>query len=357
MFFMLYFSNFASEMKEAFAINIEKWYACHRRYLPWRETKDAYRIWVSEIILQQTRVAQGTDYYLRFIQKFPDVRSLARATEDEVLRMWQGLGYYSRARNMHKAAKVVMENGGTFPSSYKDVRSLPGIGDYTAAAIMSFAYDAPYAVLDGNVFRVLSRTQGIDVPIDSIQGKKLFSALAQDFLDKASPALYNQAIMDFGALQCVPKGPDCSQCVLCDQCQAFREGTVDNLPVKAHRTKIRDRHLIYINIHNDTHLLLHKRLEGDIWQGLYEFPLVESDVSLPINMLMQQPVVKELLEQGGKLIQKKVGMKHQLSHQRLIVDYYELDCKQVPHNDYQVVPIADLDSYPLSRMMLLLLDL
>lgn len=310
-------------MKTYFAQKIEEWYALYGRKLPWRETNDPYQIWVSEIILQQTRVVQGMDYFVRFIERFPDVKSLSRAEEDEVLRLWQGLGYYSRARNMHKAAKQIQERSGIFPDTYEEIRSLAGIGDYTASAIMSFAYGKPYAVVDGNVYRILARTQGIDLPIDSTQGKKLFGAMAQELLDKQSPALYNQAIMDFGALQCTPKGCDCTICPLIEICTARKEGRVDELPVKVHKTSVRERHLIYINI-KDKHgnMLLHKRGKGDIWESLYELPCME-------NGIPDELWLKTMIEEGGELTLRKKGVKHQLTHQLLIADLYELS---VPFN-------------------------
>ena len=214
-----------------FADKLIVWYEDNKRDLPWRDTKDPYRIWISEIILQQTRVAQGYDYFVRFMERFPDVFTLAQADEDEVMKYWQGLGYYSRARNLHAAARSMAENGG-FPTTYQEVRALKGVGEYTAAAICSFAYDMPYAVVDGNVYRVLSRWMGIETPIDSTQGKKLFAQVAQELMDQKRPALYNQAIMDFGALQCTPASPDCLFCPLADSCLALAKGKVDALPVK-----------------------------------------------------------------------------------------------------------------------------
>lgn len=214
-----------------FAHTILTWYDSHRRELPWRNISDAYRIWVSEIILQQTRVAQGYDYYLRFIDAFPTVEALAEAPEDQVLLLWQGLGYYSRARNLHAAARQIVEQGG-FPTDYPGVRALKGVGDYTAAAICSFAYDLPCAVVDGNVYRVLSRYFGIDTPIDTGKGKKYFAALAAELLPSQQTADYNQGLMDFGALQCVPSSPRCENCPLADSCVALASGQVDQLPIK-----------------------------------------------------------------------------------------------------------------------------
>lgn len=236
---------FATNMEETNAIltsRIEQWYALHARDLPWRATRDAYCIWVSEIILQQTRVAQGYDYYLRFIERFPAVDDLAEADEDEVMRYWQGLGYYSRARNMHAAAKdIVNRFGGVFPSKYDDIRSLKGVGDYTAAAIASIAFGLPHAVVDGNVYRVLSRLFGIDTPIDTPEGKHYFSQLAQSLLHRENPGLYNQGLMEFGALQCTPGACDCGNCPLTDICVAFASHTVAQLPVKQGKISMKSR--------------------------------------------------------------------------------------------------------------------
>ena len=220
-----------------------RWYQENKRDLPWRNTKDPYKIWISEIILQQTRVVQGYDYYCRFINRFPDVFALAEADEDEVMKYWQGLGYYSRARNLHEAARSIAGRG-VFPNTYEEVRKLKGVGDYTAAAICSFAYDMPYAVVDGNVYRVLSRWMGIEEPIDTVRGKKLFAALADELLERSVPALYNQAIMDFGSIQCVPSSPSWLFCPLSGSCVALHKGVVDALPRKQHKTKVTKRYFI-----------------------------------------------------------------------------------------------------------------
>lgn len=233
----------------AFSRILLDWYAEYKRELPWRETKDPYRIWISEIILQQTRVAQGYEYFQRFVERFPDLVALAEADEDEVMKYWQGLGYYSRARNLHAAARSM---NGVFPRTYEGVRALKGVGDYTAAAICSIAYDMPYAVVDGNVYRVLSRYFGVETPIDSTQGKKLFASLAQEMLDEKHAALYNQAIMDFGAIQCTPQSPSCMFCPLADSCSALATGKVNLLPVKQHKTKTTDRYFTYIYMYRWT---------------------------------------------------------------------------------------------------------
>ena len=238
------------------------WYAREGRDLPWRRTRDPYRIWLSEVILQQTRVAQGTEYYLRFTERFPDVASLAAAPEDEVLKLWQGLGYYSRARNLHAAARQVVERfGGRFPVALEEVRSLRGVGDYTAAAICSAAYDAPCAVVDGNVYRVLARLFDLDAPIDSTAGKRAFAELAQSQLDTAHPGRYNQAIMDFGALRCTPSSPRCEACPLAGRCLALAAGTVAARPVKQGKTRVRDRWFNYLHVSSGDRTLLRRRNE------------------------------------------------------------------------------------------------
>ena len=251
------------------------WYAREGRDLPWRRTHDPYRIWLSEVILQQTRVAQGMAYYERFTARFPDVASLAASSEDEVLRLWQGLGYYSRARNLLTAAREVVERfGGAFPRRLDEVRSLRGVGDYTAAAICSAAYDEPCAVVDGNVYRVLSRLCDIDLAIDSTAGRRAFARLAQEQLDPSAPGRYNQAIMDFGALQCTPSAPRCDCCPLSGRCLALAAGTVAERPVKQGRTRIRDRWFHYLHITSGDRVLLRRRERRDIWQGLYECPMI-----------------------------------------------------------------------------------
>ena len=279
-----------------FADKLIGWYEENKRDLPWRDTKDPYRIWISEIILQQTRVAQGYDYFVRFMKRFPDVFTLAEAEEDEVMKYWQGLGYYSRARNLHAAARSMAEAGG-FPVVYQDVLALKGVGEYTAAAICSFAYDMPYAVVDGNVYRVLSRWMGIDAPIDSTQGKKLFAQVAQELMDKKRPAIYNQAIMDFGALQCTPSSPNCLFCPLSDSCLALAQGKVDALPVKQHKTKVTNRFFNYIYVRTGGYTFIRKRTGNDIWKNLYEPLLIETDMDLSENVEVFE---QKLLDVLGK---------------------------------------------------------
>ena len=339
---------------EKFSEILEKWYGENGRDLPWRATSNPYNIWISEIILQQTRVAQGYDYYCRFVNRFPDVFALAEASEDEVMSYWQGLGYYSRARNLHAAAKTVASLG-AFPTDYKGIRALKGVGDYTAAAIASFAFGLPCAVVDGNVYRVLSRWMGIADPIDTAAGKKLFAALADELLDKAHPALYNQAIMDFGALQCTPASPDCNRCPLADSCVALQQQTIDSLPVKQHKTKTRDRFFIYLYVHAGTSSYIRKRPEGDIWCNLYELPLIETDTELKEEELFASPQFLTLFEgqsiQSVRLHKKKT--KHVLSHQVIWTDFYEVTLADDDAllKGYQRVRVDDLDKFPVSRLL------
>lgn len=295
------------------------WYAREGRDLPWRCTRDPYRIWLSEVILQQTRVAQGMAYYERFTRRFPDVAALAAASEDEVLRLWQGLGYYSRARNLLAAAREIADRfGGRFPATFDDVRSLPGVGDYTAAAICSAAYDTPCAAVDGNVYRVLSRLYDLDTPIDTSAGRRAFAELARAELDTAHPGRYNQAIMDFGALQCTPAAPGCAACPLSDRCLALAAGTVAARPAKRAKTPPRDRWFNYLHITSGTRTVLCRRGAGDIWQGLYEFPLVETPAATDFLALTRDPAFARWLGDAPWRLLRSVALpRHQLSHQTL----------------------------------------
>lgn len=307
-----------------FSQKILTWYSLNKRDLPWRNISDPYKIWVSEIILQQTRIVQGYDYYLRFISAFPNVKALAEAEEDAVLRMWQGLGYYSRARNIHAAAKQVMELWqGEFPTTYEGIRSLKGIGDYTAAAISSFAFHQPYAVVDGNVYRVLSRYFGIDIPIDTTQGKKYFAALAQQLLPIQQNADYNQGLMDFGATQCLPTSPNCEMCVLNGACVAYNAHRVGDFPIKSRKLKTKERFFVYIKVVTPQGVWLTRRGGNDIWQGLYEYPLIEFDHTPTMAELLQTDFVKQL-PQGGRWKTVKERYRHVLTHQVIWADLYTL---------------------------------
>ncbi|WP_300852835.1 A/G-specific adenine glycosylase [uncultured Bacteroides sp.] len=328
------------------------WYAGNKRDLPWRDSTDPYRIWISEIILQQTRVAQGYEYFLRFIRRFPDVETLASASEEEVLKYWQGLGYYSRARNLHAAARSM---NGKFPESYREVRALKGVGDYTAAAICSIAYNMPYAVVDGNVYRVLSRYCGIDIPIDSTEGKKVFSALADEMLDKSRPAAYNQAIMDFGAIQCTPQSPDCRVCPLADSCTALSRGQVMQLPVKRHKTKTSNRYFNYIYVRMGACTFIHKRTGDDIWKNLFEFPLVETAEPVVEEVFCQLPAVRALFA-GDELSALRLvcgNVKHVLSHRVIHANFYEVVLPEdsASFSVFQRVKREDLGEYAVPRLI------
>ena len=299
------------------------WYREHKRELPWRESSDPYLIWISEIILQQTRVVQGYDYFIRFIKRFPDVTSLAEADEDEVMKFWQGLGYYSRARNLHAAARSM---NGVFPKTYPEVLALKGVGEYTAAAICSFAYNMPYAVVDGNVYRVLSRYLGIETPIDSTEGKKLFASLAGEFLDKSRPAVYNQAIMDFGAIQCTPQNPACLFCPLAGSCMALSKSMVAQLPVKQHKTKTTERFLNYIYVRAGACTFINKRTGNDIWKNLFELPLIETASSVTEEELLALPEFIKLFDKEEVPVVRSIcrNVKHVLSHLVLYANFYEV---------------------------------
>lgn len=339
-------------MNRSFSNAIIEWYRQNKRELPWRESSDPYLIWISEIILQQTRVVQGYDYFLRFIERFPDVKSLAAADEDEVMKYWQGLGYYSRARNLHAAARSM---NGVFPVTYEEVLALKGVGEYTAAAICSFAYGMPYAVLDGNVYRVLSRYLGIDTPIDSVQGKKLFTAMANELLDKARPAVYNQAIMDFGALQCTPQNPNCLFCPLADSCAALAKGMVMRLPVKQHKTKTTNRYFNYIYVRAGEYTFINKRTGDDIWKNLFEFPLVETDAPVSEEELLALPQFQALFAEDEGPVVRCVckDVKHVLSHRVIYATFYEVTLSGTTRSfsGYQKIKQAELERYAVSRLV------
>ena len=320
----------------SFTTTILQWFRENGRVLPWRETRDPYAIWLSEIILQQTRIDQGRPYWERFMQRWHTVEELAAATEDEVLREWQGLGYYSRARNLHAAARQVVALGG-FPETLEGIKGLKGVGDYTAAAIASFAFGLPAAVVDGNVYRVLARHFGIDTPINTTEGKKEFAALAQSLLPPRSSSDYNQAMMDFGAVQCTPSGPLCPSCPLQETCIALREGRVDELPVKRKTLKVMERRLTYVYIRFKGETAIRRRPAGDIWQGLYE-PWLTDDVP-----------------SGALLLRKSV--KHVLTHRVLYADFYLWEPAERPvlTDDYIWIQESDIDQYAVPRLIEILL--
>ena len=328
------------------------WYREHKRELPWRESSDPYLIWISEIILQQTRVVQGYDYFIRFIKRFPDVTSLAEADEDEVMKFWQGLGYYSRARNLHAAARSM---NGVFPKTYPEVLALKGVGEYTAAAICSFAYNMPYAVVDGNVYRVLSRYLGIETPIDSTEGKKLFASLAGEFLDKSRPAVYNQAIMDFGAIQCTPQNPACLFCPLAGSCMALSKSMVAKLPVKQHKTKTTERFLNYIYVRAGACTFINKRTGNDIWKNLFELPLIETASSVTEEELLALPEFIKLFDKEEVPVVRSIcrNVKHVLSHRVLYANFYEvvLPEKTKSFSSYLKIKTNELEQYAVPKLI------
>jgi A/G-specific adenine glycosylase len=311
-----------------FRNDIYTWFLRNKRELPWRKTKDPYRIWISEIVLQQTRVAQGIGYYNRFIESFPTVYKLAFATEDEVLKLWQGLGYYSRARNLHFSAKLIVnEFGGIFPNEYEKILKLKGIGLYTAAAISSIAFNLPHPTVDGNIYRVLSRYFGIETPIDSNTGKKEFYTIAEELLLHDDPGMHNQAFMEFGALQCIPKSPKCNLCPIVESCFARKNNSIESLPVKSKKNKQSKRYFYYYYIDQETFTYLHKRKSNDIWKNLYQFPLIESKINL---------LEKDILEKQIPFFTNHVNIKsisaekkHILSHQIIYARLIHVEIKEV----------------------------
>lgn len=306
--------------KRYFSEKVVKWYKENHRNLPWRNSRDPYRIWLSEIILQQTRVAQGLPYYLRFVEKYPNVSLLAKAPEQEVLRLWQGLGYYTRARNLHRCAITVSkEHHGKFPESFEGLRQLPGIGDYTAAAIASIAHQEPVAVVDGNVFRVLARLFGISTAINSTEGKKEFTKIANEILDVKAPDTHNQAMMEFGALLCTPKNPLCGECPLQTACKAYAGHLQYVLPVKTKSKKSRKRYFYYLVFQKAKSLALKKREEKDIWHGLFDFVLIEKDEPVVIDELSRDRAVKKLVGNGSLTLSETY--KHILSHQTIFARF------------------------------------
>ncbi|MET2986044.1 A/G-specific adenine glycosylase [Aureibaculum conchae] len=324
------------------------WYLQNKRDLPWRKTKNPYHIWLSEIILQQTRVSQGLDYYEKFITTFPTVYNLASADEEKVLKLWQGLGYYSRARNLHFSAKyIVNELDGKFPDTYKDILNLKGVGDYTASAIASICYNEPCAVVDGNVYRVLARYFGIDTAINSTKGAKVFKKLAQELLDVEDPATFNQAIMEFGARQCKPKNPDCSICPFQNSCKALEENKIATLPFKDKKVTVRNRffnYLVFVSPTNKT--VLNKRESKGIWRNLYEFPLIETSSEIDVDELIK---LKEFHEASTsdkneiKLFNKNPVI-HKLSHQHLSVKFWVIRTEKEIENG---VSISNFEKYPI----------
>jgi len=321
-----------------FSTLIQDWYRLNKRNLPWRVDQSAYKVWISEIILQQTQVIQGLDYYHKFILNFPNIHDLANANEDEVLKLWQGLGYYSRARNLHFAAKqVVNDFNGEFPTTYKDLLKLKGVGEYTASAISSIISNLPHAVVDGNVYRVLSRCFLINTPINSTQGKKEFTILANELLDIKNPGDHNQAIMEIGALVCKPKNPKCDECPIQVKCLGFANQSMLNYPIKEKKIKIKNRYLNYFIVTDNTNIVIKKRVAKDIWQGLFDFPLIETDSEV---------------EHYGVTVPLDKRLKHILTHQHIYASFWirEMDQLIVPDHE-KIVKLDDLENYALPQLL------
>ncbi len=327
-----------------FSKTILQWYSQNKRDLPWRGSRDPYKIWLSEVILQQTRITQGLPYYLKFIKVYPAVSDLASASETEVLKLWQGLGYYSRARNMHTAARMVMDEfSGKFPSVYKDLIRLKGVGDYTASAIASICSGEPTPVVDGNVYRVLARYFGVEIPINSSRGIKYFKQLAKEVMEPAEIGEYNQAVMEFGALQCKPQNPDCGTCPLNTGCLALNQDRVGELPAKIRKQKVKTRYfnyMVYVDPKNRT--LLNKRTEQGIWRHLYDFPLIESDRLLEPEEICE--VFKKEDHPDGEIsLWREDPVIHKLSHQHLVTRFWIVELeKEIGHG----IPLEKLDEYP-----------
>ena len=331
-----------------FAKKLIKWYLQNKRELPWRNTSDPYLVWLSEIILQQTKVAQGLPYYERFVREFPSVQELANAKESQVLKLWQGLGYYSRARNLHKTAKYIAnECNGVFPKDYKELLKLKGVGDYTASAIASICYNAPRAVVDGNVYRVLSRLYGMDIPINTTAGVKSFKELAEYLLDESEPAFYNQAIMEFGARHCVPKNPNCNACIFKSNCKAFQSRKVENFPIKIKKGEIKRRFFNYlVFISEDLRTILQKRTGKDIWKNLFEFPLIESTSDLEQEELKEHPEFVGLMAGFGNYkvtLFNESPIIHKLSHQHLRARFWIVEVSEIKDNG---IPVSSVKDFP-----------
>jgi A/G-specific adenine glycosylase len=333
-----------------FSEKLITWYHQNKRDLPWRNTTDPYHIWLSEIILQQTRVDQGLSYYNKFIEKYPTVHSLAQSSEKDVLNLWQGLGYYSRARNLHFTAKYISnELNGEFPTERKNILNLKGIGEYTAAAISSFSYKEPYPVIDGNVYRVLSRIFGIENPTDSTEGKKVFKQLASELIDVKIPDTYNQSIMEFGALQCTPKKPNCETCPFRLECFALKNDIISELPKKEKKIKQRNRFFNYLVIINDENIYLNERIKKDIWQGLFDFPLLETKKALSSF----NTINKAFQNLDLTLKQQSIEHKHILSHQKIYATFWLTSANKPENIDSKFLktPLKEINNYPVPKLI------
>lgn len=344
-------------MDSTFSDKIIKWYHLNKRNLPWRNTKNPYLIWLSEIILQQTRIDQGLPYYLKFAASFPTIKKMAVAKNEQIMKLWQGLGYYSRARNMHATAQFINTfYKGNFPNSYEDILSLKGVGEYTAAAIASFAYDLPYAVVDGNVYRVLARVFGITTPIDTKEGKKQFYVLANELINKNKPATHNQAIMEFGALQCKPINPSCDSCILNSICFAYSKKCVNELPLKEKKTKVRNRYFNYLVLKHANKIAINKRTGKDIWTDLYDFPLIETAKEITEDALFKSIEFKKIVGKDSFTIHSISEIfKHVLSHQKLFARFIEIklstNFNKKIHDTSLIINQGSLHKYPVPKLV------
>lgn len=357
----LFNENFVGILLRIMTISeiLVSWYESNKRDLPWRRTQDPYCIWISEVILQQTRVNQGMDYYFRFIERFPDVFSLAKASEEEVLKLWQGLGYYSRARNLHHAAKTVVETyKGVFPGCFDGLRQLKGVGEYTAAAIASISFGESVAVIDGNVARVLSRLYAIEEAVNSTKGLKMLRTAADELIKGMNPAKFNQAIMEFGALQCKPVNPDCSICPLQSECLAFKMKRVGALPYKEKKTRVRELYIYYFVLISGSgkqgSIVLNKRTDEGIWKNLYDFPSVESDKEMELPELLRSDAVRSLIGNSEpEIISVSGEYLHQLSHKSIKARFIKLlnsKDSEIPITLYKT-DFSHLQQYPVPRLI------
>ena len=335
-----------------FSNELINWYSQNKRDLPWRKTNDPYKIWLSEIILQQTRVVQGMPYYYNFVRQFPTIFDLSNASEDKILKLWQGLGYYSRARNLHFTAKYICsEYDGKFPETYKEILSLKGIGSYTAAAILSFAFNKHYAVLDGNVIRVLARYFGVNTFYDTTFGKNEFQNLANTNLPTQNSDVYNQALMEFGALVCKPKNPDCYNCIFIDNCFAKNNSLINELPIKSNKTKVKNIYLCFLIVSNRESVLFYKKKSG-VWSGLYEFPSIEFLNNLSNNEILESDELASFFKnEKFHLNHISPTIIHKLSHQKIHAKFLHIDCKTINNFDYLKICISEVNKLPVSRLI------
>lgn len=347
--------NFIDQF-QYFTSKLINWYEANKRDLPWRNTNDPYKIWLSEIILQQTKVSQGLNYYLKFVKNYPNVESLSEAEEDSILKDWQGLGYYSRARNLHASAKYIhKELDGNFPDTYEKIKKLKGVGDYTASAISSFVFNEKNAVVDGNVYRVLSRFFGISTPIDSSLGIKEFKNLAQTIIPIDKPGIFNQAIMEFGAMHCTPKNPNCHNCPFSDKCFALEHHQIESLPVKKSKTKVKPIYFYYFIIKSEKDVLMKKRTKKGIWQNLYDFPLIESNTEIREVKNIEEQFKKNFNTEGEiKFESISEPRKHLLSHRKILASFIHIDSSSKFDQTQQNllnISLKELKNYPIPKLI------